>query len=213
MTTLSSGAVGFAPVGTFVKDLALELGKAPATLVAYLKKHLPTTLTKRKNANNRLANFVTEIGEQMLRSNYAPVQSVVDISSELELLREENARLRALLTDDPNESVESIEQRHNQLESEIELLLSNREQEAEETRETLARADVTIERLEYVADGLNRQSQKLWRETNEIRKQTSKTTERSTSRKPRVTQKVRQDRSYDGSNIISLRQPADTTTD
>lgn len=94
MTNLSSGAVGFAPVGTFVKDLALELGKAPATLVAYLKKHLPATLTKRKNANKRLANFVTEDGVAGLRAHYTPTSAPAEVEGELQRLREENARLR-----------------------------------------------------------------------------------------------------------------------
>ncbi len=90
MTNLGFGTADVG--GAFVKDLALELGKAPATLVAYLKKHLPATLNKRKNANNRLANFITEAGVAGLRAHYTP--ATYSESSELQRLREENARLR-----------------------------------------------------------------------------------------------------------------------
>ncbi len=137
MTTLSSGAVGFAPVGTFVKDLASELGKAPATLVAYLKKHLPDTLTKRKNANKRLANFVDSDGVQGLRAHYTPAAAPAAVDSELQRLREENARLRALLTDDPTESIDDIEQRMNGLYAKVEEVVEAREDAGTKRRSTI----------------------------------------------------------------------------
>lgn len=86
MNTNSSGAVGFAPVGTFVKDLAQELGKSASTVVAYIKKHLPTALVKRKNANNRLANFALEQAVEAVRAHYLP-NADNSLQQELERLR------------------------------------------------------------------------------------------------------------------------------
>lgn len=93
MNTTSSGAVGFAPVGTFVKDLALELGKSASTVAAYIKKHLPEALVKRKNANNRLANFAFEQAVEAVRAHYSPKAADNSLLQELERLR---ARVREL---------------------------------------------------------------------------------------------------------------------
>jgi len=76
--------------GLFVSDAAKELGKSTTTLVNYLRKHLPQTLIKRKNSNNRLCNYITYDGMQGLRAHYTPT-----VVQERNPLVEENARLRA----------------------------------------------------------------------------------------------------------------------
>lgn len=176
MNTTTSGAVGFAPVGTFVKDLALELGKAPATLVAYLKKHLPTTLSKRKNANNRLANFVDGDGVQGLRAHYTPAVAPAIMVNELQRLRDENARLR--------ERVQELEQAAERLETHLDVALETidrhvtaREAAIEKTKALVAEANEQIEksragepaRQEFL-ERINTDTQKYWRQANDVRK-------------------------------------------
>ncbi len=79
----------------FIKELAAELNKSTSCLSSYLKKHLPATLSKRKNSNNRLALFVDGDGIAGLRARYTPPVAPAEVPSELVRLQEENARLQA----------------------------------------------------------------------------------------------------------------------
>jgi hypothetical protein len=194
MSHLTSGAAHLG--GAFVKDLAEALAKAPATLTAYLKKHLPASLTKRKNANNRLANFVCEEGVQALRQHYTPAESA-KVSQELEQLREENARLR--------ETCERLEAVVDAFFAEEERKEIAWEAKAEHRAEVLRKSDETLATMQWIIDDMAAETEKkqkiiqqYWRETNELRREIhpgarrqtreSKTRERETQRRLSVVQ-------------------------
>ncbi len=170
MTNLGFGTADVG--GAFVKDLALELGKAPATLVAYLKKHLPDTLTKRKNDNNRLANFVTEDGVQGLRAHYKPaiplavtqalVKEYERLLEENARLRLENERLRSMLPQ--GETVEEIEQKVGGYTRKLEGMLTKVKSHGEVVEEAVEVADGML-------DIVKTNVKNTWRQTNDERKQ------------------------------------------
>lgn len=159
MNTTSSGAVGFAPVGTFVKDLAQELGKSASTVAAYIKKHLPAALVKRKNVNNRLANFALEEAVEAARAHYSP-SADSSLQQELERLRAENFRLKELLTGDGNCSVEQAEAKVDKTTERLRVLSEKGDQLYEELSEMLPFAFGIVEQ----------QMQQQWREANDTRR-------------------------------------------
>lgn len=165
MTTTTSGAVGFAPVGTFVQDLAKEVGKSAATVAAYIKKHLPTALIKRKNSNNRQANFATEQAVEAVRTHYlTKVSGNSSLLQELERLRAENEQLRS--------RVEELEAANADLETRA--VSKNRKQKY--TKEDFARwqepdaFDEGIELIKGMTEELKQQAQTNWREANDKRR-------------------------------------------
>lgn len=109
--------------GLFVAELSLELNKRPATLANVLKKQLPSALVKRKNTNNRQANFVLEPGVQLLRSRYSnqvpPTTNNQEQAAEVERL---SLLLESALADNDRLVQENLKL---ELESEYEQLLED----------------------------------------------------------------------------------------
>lgn len=175
--TVAASDVG----GAFVKDLAVELGKSASTLATYLRKHMPATLVKRKNVNNRLANFCTADGVAGLKAHYKPtyVPETNELVQELERLRDENKRLRALLTDDETASVEELEQRKAKVDSEFKAYLERKPLLDKKQAAVLEESKSVCEDMQEFIDYAEQKIQNKWRQTNELRLQ--RTTSADTS--------------------------------